>query len=563
MEQAKVCELHPGEKVVGFCSRCRKPICVVCTKLYGYFCGDECKRKAKAQAPPAAVVEGRAELATFGASLQRILWFATRVVLPVVVLAIVLMVVFKSTDKSGKEVWRFKSPSGQPLSGLAADGARLYVACADELVYALDKSTGAVCWTFKAGPGCGTAQPVCAGGLCLVQAGKTLYALSAPDGKLAWKLDLPARLNEPPVIGAETLCYVDAVFRKPTPEEAVAAATGEGPRLDPSGRIGAGTAVHALRLKDGTELWKKEYTASRFGLRELAIAGGTLYASSLEIEKDSAQTVLLAFDLATGAGKWKAAVSGGDYGPRSVQATPQGVLVATENQLYFILAEGKEAWRVKRASHAWDPVVDGEKLYCGQLGALLCLDLASGREIWKAALPEETAPGAPVAIPGLVLVSAYKKQAVDKNVPGGGGIPTYRAPGLDDLVKEFSTGEGEGFRLVPVLCALDAASGKLKWSLDQSGDRILHAGGRLFSVDCRPVPSLTASTEIIQTHVTVLDPASGSKLGRHFLDLDLHDCVADDKRFYLSSTSSARHVSMTGVQTLPKDSAVSAISIGR
>jgi outer membrane protein assembly factor BamB len=533
MEQPKVCALHPGEKVVGVCSCCGRPVCSVCRGLYGYFCSEECKKRVKARATSAEAAKDRAEIAAFAsdfaAKAQRALWVVTRVVLPAIVVILVAVCVYRGAKgQEGKEVWRFKSAQDQAFSPLAADPKRLYVGCGDGIVRAVDKSTGGLAWSFQADSGATESAPVLVGDLCLARSWKTLYALRAADGKLAWKRDLLKETEGHPVLGAGVLCLVEGLYRDPTAEELRASSSGEafgGPALS---KVRSGFVVRALSLKDGAELWKTERKggAGRAGAN-LVIGGATVYASSTEVVKQEVRTLLLAYDAGTGAEKWNATVSGGDEGPGTFQATPKGVLVVTGKETYLILADGKEAWRVARAEHVWRPVVDGERVYCGEQATLAGLDLNSGTEIWRTALPLECGSRpSEVLLPGLLLVRTVKKDSG------------------------------------AVLCAVDTATGKVKWTLEQPGERLLLAGGLLLSLECCGVPSLPG-TETVATRVAAVDPAQGAKLWQRSLNLYLQDCLADEKRLYLSSSSHERRISVSGIATVPGDNALSAIGIGR
>jgi endogenous inhibitor of DNA gyrase (YacG/DUF329 family) len=43
MGEKATCPAHPGERIVGQCSHCRKGICRQCMRQYGYFCSEECR----------------------------------------------------------------------------------------------------------------------------------------------------------------------------------------------------------------------------------------------------------------------------------------------------------------------------------------------------------------------------------------------------------------------------------------------------------------------------------------------------------------------------------------
>jgi outer membrane protein assembly factor BamB len=141
------------------------------------------------------------------------------------------------------------------------------------------------------------------------------------------------------------------------------------------------------------------------GFSSLAVVDGRIYTLG---DRDGAQQ-LIALDASNGSLLWKSRVGpvwNDEYGgPRGTPTVDAGLVMAlgTEGDLVAVeAASGKERWRRSlpsdfggRVMSMWkwseSPLVDGDRVIVtpGVASAgLVALDKATGREIWRAALPE-------------------------------------------------------------------------------------------------------------------------------------------------------------------------------
>lgn len=141
------------------------------------------------------------------------------------------------------------------------------------------------------------------------------------------------------------------------------------------------------------------------GFSSLAIADGRIYTLG---DRDGAQH-LLALDAKDGALVWKTRLGpawSDEYGgPRGTPSVSAGTVYAigTEGDLVAVeAATGKERWRRSlpsdfggRVMSMWkwveSPLVDGDRLIVtpgASAAMLVALDKASGKEIWRSAVPE-------------------------------------------------------------------------------------------------------------------------------------------------------------------------------
>jgi outer membrane protein assembly factor BamB len=158
------------------------------------------------------------------------------------------------------------------------------------------------------------------------------------------------------------------------------------------------------------------------GFSSLAIVDGRIYTMG---DRDGAQ-YLLALAASDGALLWKARVGpvwSDEYGgPRGTPTVDGGVVYAlgTEGDLVAVeAATGKERWRRNLASDfggqvmsmwKWSesPLVDGDRVIVtpgARAAALVALEKATGKEIWRAAIPELGPAGRDGAAYSSVVVS--------------------------------------------------------------------------------------------------------------------------------------------------------------
>ena len=158
------------------------------------------------------------------------------------------------------------------------------------------------------------------------------------------------------------------------------------------------------------------------GFSSVAVVDGRIYTMG---DRDGVQ-LLLAFSAEGGAPLWQARVGpvwSDEYGgPRGTPSVDGGLVIAlgTEGDLVAVeAATGKERWRRNLASDfggqvmsmwKWSesPLVDGDRVIVtpgAKAAALVALEKATGKEIWRTAIPELGPAGRDGAAYSSVVVS--------------------------------------------------------------------------------------------------------------------------------------------------------------
>jgi len=280
--------------------------------------------------------------------------------------------------------------------------------------------------------------------------------------------------------------------------------------------------------------------------------------SKFESGDGGLQQVFTAVDLRTGKGIWKALVSGGLS--TSIRPTKEGVLAVSSENLYFISPAGKELWRRKREKSWWNPLVLKDRVYCMKGKELTCLDLLTGKEQWKAQIGEMSSE--PILADGLLLVSTFTREPIKQ--PAGTGFPTYKAPGLEDLIKRVADDRPQ-FRYIPALYAIDIRTGNIRWNLPEVGGKLSSRAGYVFAVESGSALNLLESAFVAKTTITAVNPRRGKVLWKFRYDGDAHSLVSDEKAVYFCVRAAATHTTAFASMRAerPKENVVLAVSIGR
>lgn len=288
---------------------------------------------------------------------------------------------------------------------IALAGPVLAVPTEEGRLIALERGTGRVAWEYALPPGWGTYGPVAEGTLLwiapedmrpLPQPGKALLALEAATGQERWRLELPAHSLSRPALAGGRLYFSDAGGQL----HAVEAASGRPlwtvphPNWGPAAPVvgagwlaigGQGTLLAAYDPESGATLW--QFQAPGLVASPLAATEELLFVRCWD-------GVLYALDGAGGEVRWKLPPERGQ-GPTTPPIAGAGMV--------FI------GTRVR-------PAGEGERRY-----ALLCLDAATGREIWRfpTSDPLSTSPG---LARGLVLAGTRKGELIAVDIASGQAV---------------------------------------------------------------------------------------------------------------------------------------------
>lgn len=271
--------------------------------------------------------------------------------------------------------WRVAT-HGDVVSSPVVAGGSVYVGSGDGKLYAIDRETGRVLWTFDAGSPIAS-SPAAAQGMVFVgtRAGR-FVAVDASNGVQRWQVTTGADLPLP--WGHES---GDVYTSSPTYADGVVV-------------FGAGDGnVYAVDAATGAVRWR---SPTRGRVRSTpAVAGDAVYVGSFD-------GGVYAFDLRTGRRRWRFATAGDTlhsedfgYDRRSVQSSPavEGGVVyvgARDGFVYAIdAAAGTLKWRFDHHI-SWinsSPALAGGVVYDGSSDAHMvqAVDAASGRELWRLA----------------------------------------------------------------------------------------------------------------------------------------------------------------------------------
>jgi outer membrane protein assembly factor BamB len=278
---------------------------------------------------------------------------------------------------TGKERWHLNLP-GFFLSPAVA-GNRVFVRVewrGEGHVWAVDADAGHELWQFKfprvgspyGDVGGHVTSPVVAGGLVLVGASRSLYALDAATGEQRWAFDAQA----------------------PISSSATAA--------DGSVYIADFEHLYAIDLETGTPSWDFELQgAISLFFAPIVIADQVVFGS---------YETIYALDRQSGDLLWSQALTEDNIVPSA--AAGGHIYVKSVNRLYALDRKtGQVTWSYQATDFVSLPAVAGGQMYvitrAGGKSQLRALRLADGREVWKVE-SARLANAAPVVAGGRVYV---------------------------------------------------------------------------------------------------------------------------------------------------------------
>jgi outer membrane protein assembly factor BamB len=181
-------------------------------------------------------------------------------------------------------------------------------------------------------------------------------------------------------------------------------------------------ALYALKAENGDTLWTKPLTYNPWG--GATVAGDLVIVPGSSIgyyykELKGAKGDVTAFDLKTGAQKWRKEIpTGGVLGCVAV-SDGLAVCTATDGKVRaYKAADGERAWlHDARVPIFAPPAVAGGAVYVADLGGTVhAIDLKTGTAKWTFSLAKET--GAPGMVYGGVTVHGGKLVVATCNIDG-------------------------------------------------------------------------------------------------------------------------------------------------
>lgn len=329
-----------------------------------------------------------------------------------------------------------------------------------DLLLALDTATGAQRWRFRADHTL-IAAPTVVDGVVYVGddafardrdrdgVAGTVYALDAATGAERWRAATNRGVLAAPAVADGVVYVIDG--------------------FSDSGLQDNGTA-YALDAVSGDERWRVAVGGATCAAP--AVADGLVYVRSGSTAPSPGPGALLALDAATGAVRWRVATAGtcggGEFRPAAVPAAlddgaayvrgADGALVALD------AATGTERWRADGGPEGVEPTVGDGIVIAADGAAVVALGTGDGAKRWRVALAEG-ANGPPSLVGGIVYV-----QTLFEVIALGGERGDERWRARSGLVNGPVVGDAVyAGGAVSDLIALDAATGKPRWSLAPPG----------------------------------------------------------------------------------------------
>ncbi len=213
----------------------------------------------------------------------------------------------------------------------------------------------------------------------------------------------------------------------------------------------------------------KGFISSRFKKGPLAIPLADLDALQAMVDKP--------FPTESAFKKWVESQTFADFVKQAVlEAVPPTKRVAEDTVICLDLATGKLLWKTSapgepkgRFCSSTPAVMDGKVYALGSTRAY-CMDAATGKQLWSAPLPAKAPGASPLVAEGALVANAGRLAAWDasngkklweqQKVGGGNGSPVlWRSGG-----KTFVICNGRD------LSAVDLATGAIAWSVPAGGD---------------------------------------------------------------------------------------------
>jgi outer membrane protein assembly factor BamB len=294
-----------------------------------------------------------------------------------------------TAPNANQTLWSYTTGFYVGSSSPAVVGDIVYVGSEDNIVYALNASTGAFKWSYTTG-GWVESSPTVAGGLVYLGSDDyKVYALNASTGAFKWSYTTGHYVDSSPaVVGG--FVYVgsddDRVYalNATTGHQLWNYTTGGWVWSSPAvanGVVYVGSEddkVYALNATTGHQLWN--YTTRNRVDSSPALAGGVVYVGSYDGK-------VYALNASTGAFKWS--YTTGNW-VLSSPAVAGGVVYvgSDDNRTYALNATtGAQIWNCTTGlSVSWDssPAVAGGVVYVGSEDHnVYALNATTGKQVWK------------------------------------------------------------------------------------------------------------------------------------------------------------------------------------
>ncbi len=274
----------------------------------------------------------------------------------------------KSPDDSFEVIWRFTGPDPSfhlivQKSAPVLDDKRVFFGAENGTFYALDKTTGDVCWTFDVGKhpvGKGIlSTPAIDGGTAYFGAyDGSVYALDAKDGAVRWRYDGADWVGSSPALAPNLgLLFIGLEF----------------------GLVRKRGGIVALDVKTGKEQWSARHPAFTHG--------SPLYIKEEDtVVIGSNDHTVYAYAARSGELRWKYETRGDVRSAPAYDSKHRLVLIASmDGTLYALdVRTGMPVWARQTGAGIYSiPLIKDDMAYIGSLDkTLYAVDIGTGKDRW-------------------------------------------------------------------------------------------------------------------------------------------------------------------------------------
>jgi outer membrane protein assembly factor BamB len=507
-KRRKRCVNHPKRPAVARCEVCEKPICKECIAHYegARICGETCWNEKVYEERKRLEIEERLRRKKKEAMATRAVTLGLWAVLLIIAGAIGVFIYAKISDHSGDKLWELTDPI--QFSTYLADqySDTILLVSADGELNAIDGQTQEKRWSIKKPEGAGHLRPIMIDqDRCVMYGREKIFLYSSSRATPVWELNMsgPARNRE--IIIHEDSLYLASSSSSPLFQMSSRAATAastlvesmlspETPEMEDEKKNSS--FIVSADINTGAEQWSTE-------LEEIRISGlladtEHVYAAGYkpysyedyfrtreqdpieesdademdEEENRSGNTQLWSLNAGTGKPEWKLDCSGRFL--LAPKMSDEGLVFSTKENIYLISPEGSIKWTQPFPDTGIYSfrVCDDRLLICTNNGFLLCMDMASGENIWAVRIG--TATNAIAASHSVAVISGLVEIRKDPLKV----IPTKRWEGSKDLLAKAL--KSSKVKLEPAILGINIETGEQMWSLPKREGEFTFASGLLY-----------------------------------------------------------------------------------
>lgn len=227
--------------------------------------------------------------------------------------------IYALNAQDGSERWHYPTPDVVTSSPVITNDV-LYAGSYGDRVYALNTASGMLRWQYNTG-GRVYVDPVVAAGTVFFgsgNAGPTLYAVNAQDGKLLWHNPMPVQAVPSSLAVANGVLYIGSRNFLYALNPHNGAILWRRPMATPFTPLIAGgviylasgsTGVYALNASDGTLRWHTQLYPMRAGeTTRPVLLKGEVYVGTIDRGVSPPKAFIYALNASTGAEDWDASV---------------------------------------------------------------------------------------------------------------------------------------------------------------------------------------------------------------------------------------------------------------